>query len=112
VIVNATVFFPYYGCDRIALLQLEYQAALPFFERLSLPDIGLEFPVRWIVFFDTGRAWVEPDALSGRERGRSGFSSDAGVGLRVGGIGAYLAAPLSRSSGDGLNFFIRLGRRL
>ena len=112
VIVNATVFFPYYGCDRIALLQLEYQAALPFFERLSLPDVGLEFPVRWIVFFDTGRAWVEPDALSGRQRGRSGFSSDAGVGLRVGGIGAYLAAPLSRSSGDGLNFFIRLGRRL
>lgn len=111
VVVSATAFFPYYGCDRIALLQLEYQAGLPFFERLSVPDLGLEFPVRWIVFFDTGRAWVEPDALIGRERGRSGFASDLGIGLRVGGLGAYLAAPLS-DGGDGLNFFIRLGRRL
>jgi outer membrane protein assembly factor BamA len=111
VLVNQIEFFPYYGCDRVALLQLEYQAGLPFLERVSLGDLGLEFPVRWIVFFDAGRAWVEPESLSGRERGRSTFSTDAGIGLRVGGLGAYIAVPLS-SNGDGLNFFIRLGRRL
>jgi hypothetical protein len=112
VVVGETHFFPYYGCDRIALLQAEFQAGLPFFERLTLPDLGLEFPVRWILFFDAGRAWIEPDALSGRERGRTGLSTDIGAGLRVGGLGAYIAAPLSSGGGDGLNFFIRLGRRL
>ncbi|MGH7501650.1 MAG: BamA/TamA family outer membrane protein [Longimicrobiales bacterium] len=111
VAVNHIAFFPYYGCDRVALFQIEYQAGLPFLERVSLGDLGLEFPVRWIAFFDAGRAWIEPDALSGRERGRSGFSTDAGIGLRVGGLGAYLAVPLSRH-GQGVNFFIRLGRRL
>jgi hypothetical protein len=106
------LFFPYYGCDRVALVQLEYQASPPFAERVSLgSSLGLEYSVRWVVFFDAGRAWTEPDALDGRERGANDFSADAGIGLRIGSLGAYWAVPLS-SGGQGLNFFIRLGKRL
>ncbi|MCI0432477.1 MAG: BamA/TamA family outer membrane protein [Gemmatimonadetes bacterium] len=112
VTVDDSDAFPYYGCDRIALVQIEYQATLPVIERISLGSgFGLEYPVRWVAFFDAGRAWNEPDALDGRERGANDFSADAGIGLRIGSVGAYLAVPLS-SGGHGVNFFIRLGRRL
>ncbi len=103
--------YPYFGCDRVAMMQIEYQSRLPFLERISLGDFGLDYSVRWVAFFDAGRAWNEPDALDGRGRGASDFSADAGVGLRVGPVGAYLAVPLS-SGGHGINFFMRLGRRL
>jgi hypothetical protein len=105
---------PYYGCDRIALVQLEYQANFPFARRLA-ESAGLGAAignlVRWVAFFDAGRAWTEPGAADGRPGGNDDFSADAGLGLRVGPVGAYWAAPLS-GRGQGFNFFVRLGPRI
>ena len=110
--VQGERFFPYYGCDRLALAQLEYQGAFPWASSLGQPiGIDLSQMMRWVVFFDTGRAWTEDDARGGRLPGDAGFSADAGIGLRVGRVGAYWAVPLS-GGGQGINFFIRIGRRL
>lgn len=113
-IKGGDAFHPFYGCDRVALVQLEYQAAFPFLARqfgARGRRYDLEHLVRWVAFFDAGRAWNEPDALDGRKRGQGDFAADAGFGVRVGPVGAYWGFPLS-SGGQGGNFFIRLGRRL
>jgi hypothetical protein len=106
--------YPYYGCDRLALVQLEYQASFPLARRLG-DRIGLSAnftnSVRWVAFFDAGRAWTEPDARAGRGGGNDEFSADAGIGIRIGGIGAYWAVPLSGAERP-LNFFVRVGPRL
>jgi hypothetical protein len=107
-------FFPHYGCDRALLLQLEYQAGFPFLRRigrsLGLPiDFGQQ--VRWSAFFDAGRAWTESESTGGRGRGQPDFSADAGLGIRIGPLGFYWALPLT-DEGSGLDFFVRLGRRL
>jgi hypothetical protein len=106
--------YPYYGCDRMALVQLEYQASFPLARRLG-DRIGLSShftnSVRWVAFFDAGRAWTEPDARAGRGGGNEDFSADAGVGIRIGGIGAYWAVPLSGGERP-INFFVRVGPRL
>jgi hypothetical protein len=107
-------FFPWYGCDRVALVQLEYQAAFPYLSRKAEAigrALNIEHSVRWVLFFDAGRAWSEDDAAGVRSRGQSDFSADAGAGVRLGGLGFYWTVPLS-GSGQGLNFFVRLGRRL
>jgi hypothetical protein len=106
-------FHPYYGCDRSALVQLEYQANFPFARRLAeSAGIGgaVGSLVRWVAFFDAGRAWLD-GASDGRSGGSDDFSADAGVGLRVGPVGAYWAVPLS-GRGQGVNFFMRLGPRI
>jgi outer membrane protein assembly factor BamA len=106
--------YPYYGCDRLALVQLEYQASFPLARRLGdRIGLGANFTnsVRWVAFFDAGRAWTEPSARDGRGGGNDDFSADAGIGIRVAGLGAYWAVPLS--GGDRpINFFVRLGPRL
>lgn len=111
---DGDAFHPYYGCDRIALVQLEYQANFPYARRLA-EAAGIATPVgqlvRWVVFFDAGRAWNEDDALDGRLRGEADFSADAGLGLRLGPLGVYWAVPLS-GRGQGVNFFVRLGPRI
>jgi hypothetical protein len=105
---------PYYGCDRIALVQMEYQANFPFARRLA-EGVGLSAAVgslvRWVAFFDAGRAWTEPGSADGRPGGNDDFSADAGLGLRVGPLGVYWAAPLS-GRGQGFNFFVRLDPRI
>lgn len=107
-------FFPHYGCDRAVLLQIEYQAGFPFIRRLGRSlglaiDLGQQ--VRWAAFFDAGRAWTEPGALDGRGRGMSGLAADLGLGIRIGQLGFYWAVPLT-DDGSGIDFFVRLGRRL
>jgi hypothetical protein len=112
--LRGTPSFPWYGCDRAALVSLEYQAAFPYLSRQAEALgrwLDIEHSVRWVVFFDAGRAWNEPDATGIRGRGQSDFAADAGLGVRFGGLGLYWAVPLS-GSGQGLNFFVRLGRRL
>jgi hypothetical protein len=112
--LRGRTFHPYYGCDQVVLVQLEYQAGFPFARRLA-EAAGLAGSVgqlvRWVAFFDAGRAWIEPDARHGRHGGGDDFSADAGVGLRVGPLGAYWAVPLS-GRGQGFNFFVRLGPRI
>jgi hypothetical protein len=113
VLVEGETFFPYYGCDRAALVQLEYQANFPFGRRMTERIGGLDafaHSVRWVAFFNAGRAWTEPSAR-GNRRGGEDFSADAGLGLRIGRFGLYWAVPLSRGE-DGANFFVRLEPRL
>jgi outer membrane protein assembly factor BamA len=110
-IAEGTPRFPWYGCDRLALVQLEYQAGFPFARRLT-ERIGLRtgHAVRWVAFFDAGRAWTEPAARGVRQGGQNDFAADAGLGIRFGAVGVYWAFPLSGNA-DGVNFLVRLGRR-
>ncbi|HEX6558873.1 MAG TPA: BamA/TamA family outer membrane protein [Longimicrobiales bacterium] len=104
----------YYGCDRLVLFQLEYQARFRWLSRLSSdlgPEYGLFQNIRGVLFFDTGRTWNEPEHTGARALGSSDFVADAGFGLRFGRIGAYWALPLSARV-HGLNFFVRLEPRL
>lgn len=111
--VDAEGYFPYYGCDRMILLQGELRfAILPGF---SLGRrLGADFDVlttpELVLFGDAGRAWIEPESAGDRRAlGPRRLHWDAGVGLRLGRLGLYLAAPLD---GGGPNFFVRLGSRL
>ncbi len=109
---------PYYGCDRAVLLQMEYRLALGGSSGFSVGRrLGLDFEVattpELVLFADAGRAWIEAESLGDRETvGPHRLQYDAGVGLRFGWIGAYLAAPLSGEAADGLSFLIRLGPRI
>lgn len=109
-------FVPYYGCDRSVLFQAEYRYAFLGAGGLSLGrlldlDFDLITTPEVVVFADAGRAWIEEESLGRRtDTGPSDFHFDAGIGLRLGRLGAYIAAPLS-GEGDGLNFFVRLGHR-
>ncbi|MEO5511048.1 MAG: BamA/TamA family outer membrane protein [Longimicrobiales bacterium] len=107
-------FYPYYGCDRLAIMQLEFQAGFPFARKI-VEHVGvgswLINSVRWAAFIDTGRAWTESDSRNGRAGGSDDFAVDAGLGLRFGPLGIYAAVPLSGSDHK-YNVFIRLGPRL
>jgi hypothetical protein len=103
-----------YGCDRVALVQLEYQSNFRAFSRVARKlgrDFGLLDNIRWVAFVNSGRAWNEAEAGGPRSRGTSDFVTDAGVGLKFGVLGFYWALPLSDRA-SGANFFIRIGPRL
>ena len=105
---------PWYGCDRLMLLQLEYQSNVLWLSRMARGlgrDFGMLNNIRWVLFFDTGRTWTPSGQLQGRSRGLDDFVADAGFGLKFGSIGTYWAVPLSGRE-SGLNFFIRIGPRL
>ena len=107
--------YPYYGCDRLALIQLEYDASFPYARRVGERlDLGFDLArtIRWALFFDAGRAWNETEARNGRGGGQSAFAADAGFGVRIGPLGLYGGLPLSGRGGHGINFFVRLGHRL
>lgn len=106
--------FPYYGCDRLLLLQFEYQAGLPLVRALGRRlgfrgDLGES--LGWVFFFDSGRAWTDAHARDGRGGGQDAFAADVGLGIRIERIGLYWGLPLS-GRGQGLNFFVRIGPRL
>ncbi|HEU5208537.1 MAG TPA: BamA/TamA family outer membrane protein [Longimicrobiales bacterium] len=110
---NGDGAYPFYGCDRLALVQLEYQASFPFAGRLGDQlglDLDLARAVRWSLFFDAGRAWIEGDARAGRSRGADDFFADTGLGIRIGPLGLYGAIPIS-GRGHDFNFFVRIGQR-
>lgn len=108
-----TEFYPFYGCDRMALIQLEYQVRLPLPHDLGRRVSGIDLgpPPSWVIFFDAGRTWNEAAARGGRGAGQDDFAADAGFGLRLGRLGLYWAVPLSGGS-EGMNFFVRVGPRL
>lgn len=104
----------YYGCDRLALFQVEYQSNFRWLSRLGSTvghDFGVLENTRWILFFDTGRTWSDEKGRGVRASGLADFVADAGFGLKFGPLGAYWAVPLSARA-HGLNFFARLGPRL
>jgi surface antigen Omp85-like protein len=105
----------YYGCDRAALVQLEYQSDFKFLRGLrntAVDQLGLLQRVRLAFFFDAGRAWNEDDARNGRGGGNSDFAADAGFGVRLGTVGLYWAVPVSGRGTEPMNFFLRLGPRI
>jgi hypothetical protein len=107
-------YYPAYGCDRAALVQLEYHGAFPFARRLLAPlsphlYVGDAFG--WVLFFDAGRAWNDASERFGRTRGQDDFSADTGLGVRLGQVGVYWVLPLSGSA-RGINFFVRAGPRI
>jgi hypothetical protein len=116
-------FYPRYGCDGFALLQVEYRGDMAF--RLDLGGwgededeeyadessdwggwSGIAADVGWVFFVDAGRGW----------RGASGYDEDTavdlGAGILVGDLGIYFAVPVADGrEGTGVNFFIRLAPR-
>jgi hypothetical protein len=121
----ATEYYPSYGCDRVALLQAEYRGGMSLdFGWLrdgldhwndSRADWGWHgdqdwnVDLGWVVFFDAGQGWGfgRPD-LPGHTTTDPLY--DAGVGLTLGDVGFYWAAPLADGGGPS-RFFIRLGYR-
>ncbi|MGH7577697.1 MAG: BamA/TamA family outer membrane protein [Longimicrobiales bacterium] len=109
--VDGEQFYPVFGCDRLAVAQVEYETDLPFVRRIG-PVAGLDLDrlLRLVVFADAGRAWTEAGARSGRLTGSSRVKADAGIGIRFGRAGAYWAVPVT-GGGHTVNFFVRIGRR-
>jgi hypothetical protein len=107
--------YPYYGCDRSILVQMEGRIALFGGSHFSLGRrLGLDFELaatpELVVFADGGRAWIDRESLGDRvDLGPSTLRYDVGAGLRFGPIGAYLAVPLQGD--EQANFFVRLGSR-
>ncbi|MCU0634535.1 MAG: outer membrane protein assembly factor [Gemmatimonadaceae bacterium] len=115
-------------CDGMALLQLEWRGE---FSR-GLPDAWLPSDwidfrgVRgaWVLFANSGRGWLSGAAPGGAVPGRarwrgdspvpslSEFRTDLGAGLDFGGIGVYVAVPVSSpGAGREPTVFLRTGRR-
>ncbi|MEJ2215018.1 MAG: BamA/TamA family outer membrane protein [Gemmatimonadota bacterium] len=113
--VAGTTFYPYYGCDRLVLGQLQYSLAFPIVpgvgRRLGL-DVDFGDVAEFVLFGDAGRAWVEDKALAGRLPGPNGLVGDVGTGVALGPLGIYWAVPLSGDSWSHINFFIRIDARL
>ena len=112
-------YFPYYGCDRSVLLQAELRYAVLTGHSLGRAldlDFDLLGSPELVVFADAGRAWIEDESLNGRlETGLSRFRYDAGLGLRLGRLGVYMAVPLpveGSNDADAVNFFVRVGPRI
>ncbi|MGQ0815742.1 MAG: hypothetical protein ACT4O1_15000 [Gemmatimonadota bacterium] len=87
---NNDSFFPYYGCDRMALFSADYRA---------------DFAA---VFFDAGRGWSASDAPAGAAHTATLY--DAGAGILLGDVGIYGAVPLTGND-RAVKFFVRLGPR-
>jgi hypothetical protein len=109
-----------YGCDRIALAQVELRSG--FFVSF---DVGGEedgdrwrwMPVidlspGWAVFMNAGRGWANSTRLPGGVQPRANTDAlvDAGLGVYLGNFGVYWAAPIT-GGGGGSNFFVRLTHR-
>lgn len=112
---DATMF-PFYGCDRFALAQVEYRGPLNLHLGFSPPDDrGKAYRhshhrgLSWAVFFNAGRAWAGGD-WGGIERADATTLYDAGLGLLFGSGGIYWAVPLG-DEGNGSTFTVRLNRR-
>jgi hypothetical protein len=107
--------FVRYGCDRMALFQVEYRGHLSFSLDLDPSDEdawedwdwypAVDLNPSWSVFFDAGRSWSRtPEAVDGET------VADVGAGFSLGDLGLYWAYPLTGDDRS-VNFFIRLQRR-
>lgn len=114
-------YFPAYGCDRIALAQVEYHGNLAIdlglgelrhqFDHHWWKDVTLDASPTWVAFMDAGRGWIYGDAGSAVRSGGTGTLIDAGMGLHIGKLGLYAAVPLNADSGQSPRFFLRWGMR-
>lgn len=115
-----TPVFAGYGCDRIALFQLEYRH--DFFVGLDLgPDDDewnddwdwypvVDFSPSLAFFFNAGRGWALDDEGVLPTRVDTETLMDLGVGIYLGDLGMYWAWPL-RDGGRSANFYLRIDHR-
>jgi hypothetical protein len=107
--------FTRYGCDRMALFQVEYRGH--FSIELSTNPGGegswenwdwypaVDLSPSWAVFFEAGRGWSRtPGGID------TDTAANLGAGLFLGDLGLYWAYPLT-GTGRSTNFFVRLQRR-
>jgi len=106
--------FPYYGCDRMALFQVEYRKTFSWDFELGPDDDEWE---RWSwypridlspafsLFVEGGRGWSSTDGRPDTED-----VADGGAGLHLGDLSFYWAYPL-RGGDERANFFVRISRR-
>ncbi len=106
-------FYPFYGCDRYVLAQVEVEGY--FGVRIGgnrpLPGIRgvrLNLVPQWVLFFNTGRGWTKVGEPFGARDTDTEY--DVGGGVSFGGIGIYAAYPLDEPDAD-VNFVVRLQRR-
>lgn len=115
-----TPVFASYGCDRVALVQVEYRH--DFFLGLDLgPDDddwnddwdwypAVDFSPSLAVFLDAGHGWALSDGDAVPARMDTGTMVDMGVGVYLGDLGLYWAWPL-RNGDRGVNFYLRIDHR-
>lgn len=106
--------YPYYGCDRVALFQVEFRKAFRWDLELG-PDEDewddwswyprIDLSPAFSVFVEGGRGWSAGPSRPDTPRG-----ADAGLGLHLGDISFYWAYPLEGGD-ERVNFFVRLSRR-
>lgn len=106
--------YPYYGCDRVALFQVEYRKAFTWDLELG-PDEDewndwswyprIDLSPAFSLFVEGGRGWSAGSTRPDTPRG-----ADAGLGLHLGDISFYWAYPLEGGN-ERVNFFVRLSRR-
>lgn len=105
-----------HGCDRVSLVQLEFQRVLPLVWD-PIPDgwngselAGLiRIQPALSVFLNAGQGWSH-DRDGSSARTDSPRRADLGVGVSTGSVGVYWAYPINRRD-RGLNFFVRLHHR-
>jgi hypothetical protein len=106
--------FPYYGCDRVALFQMEYRKTFAWDLELGPEDDEweewswyprIDLSPAFSLFVEGGQGWSSDSARPNTRRG-----ADAGVGLHLGDLSFYWAYPLEGGN-DGVNFFMRFSRR-
>ena len=106
--------YPAYGCDQTVLFQAQYREEFSIGLDLS-PDDGdwddwrwwpdVDLSLAWVLFMDAGRGWsLGPD---GRD---TSTLLDAGFGLQLGDLGAYLAYPFEGEDRK-VRFNLRLQHR-
>lgn len=118
---NNDTYFPYYGCDRVALFSAEYRGGFNFHiggfndwdddEDGDNDDWGwnVDAHPNWILFLDAARGWALSESQTRGARDTETLY-DIGAGIMLGDIGIYGAVPLSGEDRD-LKFFVRLGAR-
>ena len=116
---GTTQFFPSYGCDRVALAQVEYRGELSLDFGFGDPDyydddwwdqLEIDMSPTWAVFFDAGQGWAFEDPMLGVDRD-TGVLFDAGLGFLLDKLGIYAALPLNGDVEQEPRFFLRWGRR-
>lgn len=112
---DEATMYPFYGCDRMALAQVEYRGPLNV-------DFGWGHPgetnrrrhashggASWAVFFNAGRGWAAGD-WGQVQRMDPATMYDAGLGLLLGRAGIYWAVPMGEGM-RGSTFTVRMNRR-
>ncbi len=112
---------PAYGCDRVALGQLEYRGGFEIGDDHDDDDDGdhdhdhwhdwhdIDLSADWAFFVDVARGWAYED-LTFVDRGDTETMADVGFGLLFDEAGVYAAIPITGDD-QSLRVVVRLQRR-